>query len=51
MNYTHPRNSSATRNLFQPDVVVNFFDAHGPTSEDRAEIDFFASETDVATTG
>ena len=25
----------------QPDVVVNFFDAHGLTGKDLAEIDFF----------
>ena len=27
----------------QPDIVVNFFDAHSLASKDRAEVDFFAA--------
>jgi hypothetical protein len=35
----------------QPDIVVDFFDAHGLAGEDRAEIDFFVAETDSTATG
>src|SRR6266403_4307560 len=35
----------------QPDVVVNFFDADSLASKDRAEIDFFAAQTDAAAIG
>ncbi|MBS1867703.1 MAG: hypothetical protein JSS69_17450, partial [Acidobacteria bacterium] len=35
----------------QPDVVVHFFDARGLPGEDRAEIDFPATQANAATTG
>jgi alcohol dehydrogenase class IV len=32
----------------QPNTFFDFFDAHSLTSEDRAEIDFFAVKTDTS---
>jgi hypothetical protein len=35
----------------QPEVLVNFFDAHGWTGEHRAEINFFVSQTNESAIG
>jgi len=35
----------------QPDIVLNFFDAHGLTGKDLTEINFLATQTDVPATG
>src|ERR1700734_297217 len=35
---------------YQPDIVLNFFDAHGLTGKDLTEINFLATETDAPAT-
>src|SRR6266404_7812210 len=36
---------------YQPNVVVDLFDAYGLAGEDRAEVNFFASQTNATASG